>query len=83
MQRKPRVSAFFDENQTPIALDLLEHVELAWHDCYDEITPSEDVIDDLLTISGGSIDELIEAARLAVTDPRDLKLAAEARRGLT
>jgi hypothetical protein len=74
------VVAFFDEDQTPSALDLLELTELAWHDCYGEVTPSEDVIDDMLTVSGGSIEGLIKAAWLAVTDPRDLKVAAEERR---
>ncbi len=82
-EREPRVAACFDEDQTPRALDLLELTELAWHDCYGEVTPSEGVIDDMLTVSGGSIDGLIKAARLAVTDPRDLKVAAEQRRKRT
>jgi hypothetical protein len=82
-EREPRVAAFFDEDQTPRALDLLDLTELAWHDCYGEVTPSEGVIDDMLTVSGGSIDGLIKAARLAVTDPRDLKVAAEERRNRT
>lgn len=82
-EREPLVAAVFDEDQTPRALDLLELTELAWHDCYGEVTPSEDVIDDLLMVSGGSIEGLIQAARLAVTDPRDLKIAAEERRNPT
>ena len=63
-----------------MALDLLELTDLAWHDCYGEVAPSADVIDDMLTLSDGSIEGLIQAARLAVTDPRDLKIAAEERR---
>jgi hypothetical protein len=34
-------------------------------------------------VSGGSIEGLIQAARLAVTDSRDLKIAAEERRNPT
>ena len=77
-QRVDRVAAIFDETATSRALDLLELTELAWHDCYGEITPSEDVIDDILTVSGGRLDMLIQAARLAVTDWRDLKVPADA-----
>ena len=79
-EREPRVVAVFEGDRASVALDLLELIELAWHDCYGEVTPSEDVIDDMLTISDGSIEGLIQAARLAVTDPRDLKTAAEKRR---
>ena len=78
MEREPRVAAIFSETHTPRALDLLELTELAWHDSYGDITPSEDVIDDMLVVSDGSLDQLIQAARLAVTDWRDLKLAADA-----
>lgn len=75
--RKQRVVAVFGENQAPFALDLLELTELAWHDCYGEVSPSEDVVDDMLSLSEGSIERLIQATRLGVTDWRDLKLAAE------
>ena len=78
--RTARVVAVFGEERAPRALDLLELVELAWHDCYDEITPPEDIIDDMLLLSEGRLDRLIEAARLAVIDWRDLKVAAEERR---
>ena len=61
----------------PFALDLLELTELAWHDCYGEITPPEEVIEDMLLLSEGSIEQLIQAALLGVTDWRDLKVAAE------
>jgi hypothetical protein len=75
--RKHRAIAVFGENRAPFALDLLELTELAWHDCYGEVTPSDDVIDDMLLLSEGSIERLIQAARLGVTDWRDLKVAAE------
>ncbi len=67
----------FGEDRAPLALDLLELTELAWHDCYGEITPSEDVIDDMLLLSEGTIEGLIQAALLGVADWRDLKVAAE------
>lgn len=67
----------FGDERAPFALDLLELTELAWHDCYGEITPSEDVVDDMLLLSEGSIERLAQVARLAVADWRDLKVAAE------
>jgi hypothetical protein len=59
---------------------VLELVEFAWHDCDGEITPSEAQIDDMLLLSEGQIEKLIGAARLAVADWPDLKVAADARR---
>jgi hypothetical protein len=78
-EREPRIVAVFGPHETPIVLDLLELTELAWHDCYGEITPPPEVIEDMLTVSGGTVEGLIQAALLAVTDARDLKLAAEER----
>jgi hypothetical protein len=62
---------------TSRALDLLEIVELAWHDCYGEITPPEEVVDDILVLSGGELGGLVMAAHLAVTDWRDLRVPAD------
>jgi hypothetical protein len=76
-ERTPRVIELFGEEQAPFVLDLLELTELAWHDCYGEVTPTDDVIEDMLLLSEGSIERLIQAARLAVADWRDLKVAAE------
>jgi hypothetical protein len=45
------------------------------------VSPSEDVIDDILLLSEGTFEQPVQAARLAVTDWRDLKLAAERLRG--
>ena len=78
--REPRVSSAFGDALTPHALDLLELVEFAWHDCYGETTPPEDVVDDILEVSDGHLGALIEAARLAVEDRRDLRVAADAKR---
>jgi hypothetical protein len=76
-ERRPRVIALCGDAAADPVLDLLELTELAWHDCYGEITPSEQIIDDILLCSGGDIAKLIRVARLAVTDWRDLSLLAE------
>jgi hypothetical protein len=77
------VTALFGAAHVEAALDLLELVEMAWHDCYGEITPPAAVVSDMLLLSEGSIEKLIEAARLAVTDRRDLRVAADRARGST
>jgi hypothetical protein len=82
-ERTARAIAIFGDAVAPTALDLLELTELAWHDCSGEITPPEDVIEDMLVLSEGSIERLIHAAHLAVADWRDLKVAAEAVRNRT
>jgi len=51
---------------------------MAWHDAYGEVTPSEEVIDDILLLSEGNLRLLIRWARLAVADWRDVKVAADA-----
>lgn len=77
-ERKPRVIATFgDDDQTLRAVaHVFELMEMAWHDCYGEITPSEDVLDDVLLCSGGTLGGLIDAAHLAVIDRRDLSVWA-------
>jgi hypothetical protein len=40
-ERRPRVAAVFGEPIADPVLDLLELIELSWHDSYREITPSE------------------------------------------
>jgi catechol 2,3-dioxygenase-like lactoylglutathione lyase family enzyme len=74
--RRPRVEASVGAKAADGVLDLLELVELAWHDCYGELAPPEDVIDDVLFCSGGDLSTLMQAARLAVEDFRDLKMRA-------
>lgn len=74
--------ATFDEAHADSALDLIELLEFAWHDCYSEITPPDDVVDDILTLSGGTLSGLIGGAHLALSDRRDARIAAdELRRG--
>lgn len=79
-EREPRFVEVFGATLAPRALDLLEIVELAWHDCYGDISPSEEIVDDMLLLSGGSLEGLVSAAHLALTDWRDLKMAASAQR---
>lgn len=79
-EREPRVVAIFGKQQASLALDLFDITELAWHDCYGEVTPPESVIEDMLTLSDGTIGGLVQAALLAVTDWRDLNVVAEERR---
>ena len=75
-ERKGRVVAVFGEALAAPVFDLLELTEMAWHDCYSQITPPEDIIDDILLCSEGEMPKLIQAARLAVIDYRDLKMWA-------
>ena len=58
------------------ALDLLELVELAWHDCYAEPSPPDQVIEDIWTGARGDLTQLVHAAHLAVVDFRDLHVNA-------
>lgn len=75
-ERRDAVSAAFGAG-VDAALDLLELTEFAWHDCYGEVTPPDDVIADILTVAQGRLDGLAHAARLAVQDFRDLRMQAE------
>lgn len=77
--RRTKVAVLFAD-RTDRALDLLELMELAWHDVYDEVTPPESVIDDVLTLSEGNLRLLIRWARIAVIDRRDVEVAAAAAR---
>ena len=77
-ERKPRVVAVFgDDSRTlRVVAHAFELMEMAWHDCYGEISPSEAVVDDILLCSGGTLGGLVDAAHLAVIDQRDLSVWA-------
>jgi hypothetical protein len=78
-QRRPRVAARFGAEHVEAALDLLHLADMAWHDCYaPELEIEPRVLDDILVCAGGDLAALIRAARLAVIDFRDLRLAADA-----
>lgn len=76
-ERSDRVASVIGAPQLEAALDALELMEFAWHDCYGQPNPPEDVVDDVLTVSRGNLADLVSAALLAVTDRRDLRIAAE------
>lgn len=65
-------------SQASAGLDLLELAEYAWHDCYQEITPPDEVIRNILICSRGDLATMIRAVHVAVSDSRDLQLWAEA-----
>lgn len=75
-QRRTMVAVLFAD-RTDRALDLLELLDMAWHDTYHVVAPPEEVIEDILLLSEGSLRLLIRWARLAVTDWRDVRLAAD------
>jgi hypothetical protein len=73
-ERKPRVIAVFggDGETIRAVARVFELMEMAWHDCYGEVSPSEEIVDDVLLCSGGTLGGLVTAAHLAVVDRRDL-----------
>lgn len=75
-ERRTKVAVLFAD-RTDRALDLLELLEMAWHDTRGEVTPPEDLIDDILLLSEGNLRLLIRWARLAVTDWHAVHLTAE------
>lgn len=79
-QRRPAVQALFGTD-ADAALDVLELTEFAWHDCYGDVSPPDDVVSDILKVSEGRLNLLSRAARLAVEDYRDLRMQAEGTSG--
>jgi hypothetical protein len=82
-QWKPRVVAVFGDDPETIRLVycVFELLELAWHDCYSEVTPPDGVLENVLLCSSGTLAGLIQAAHLAVIDSRDLSVWASDIRG--
>ena len=74
--REPRAAELFGAD-AGAALDVLELTELAWHDCYGDVSPPDGVVDDIFVCSEGRLADLVRAARLAVEDSRDLRLWAD------
>ena len=62
------------------ALDLLELLELAWHGSHGDAAPPTEIVEDVWVIASGDLAQLASASRLAVTDWRDLRLAADEQR---
>jgi hypothetical protein len=63
--------------QAGAALDALALLDLAWHDCYGEQSPPDQVIEDIWVVADGELGALISAAHLAVIDFRDLRVNAD------
>lgn len=82
-ERRPRINELFPGPQVEAVLDLLHLVDMAWHDCYGprelEVPPA--VLDDALLLSEGDLATLIRVTREAVVDFRDVRMAADAKRG--
>ena len=72
----PRAIEFFGD-RADAALDALELLDLAWHDCYGESSPPEEVVDDVCVVAGGDLAGLVSAALVAVIDSRDLRVNAD------
>ena len=79
---RPRLVAIFGGRNATLRIvgDALALMEMAWHDCYGEVTPPDEVIDDVLLCSQGTLDGLVAAAHLAVIDRRDLSVWADSLR---
>jgi hypothetical protein len=71
------VATHFIGEAADVALDLLEITELAWRDCYGEISSPGEVIEDILVLAEGDLGTLVRLCRLALTDSRDLHVAAD------
>jgi hypothetical protein len=80
--RRPIVAAAFPSDHVDPALDLLHLVDMAWHDCYgpSELEIPERILDDVLLLADGDLARLIQVARAAVIDFRDVRVAADAER---
>ena len=78
-ERQARFSDAFGAKANA-ALDLVEVLEYAWHDCYQELTPPDRVIEDILVCSEGSVEKMIGVVHLAITDWRDLRVWADSLR---
>jgi len=69
-------------NQVDTVVQVLDLLDLAWHDCIAEVSPPDSVIDDIFVTAGGDLSRLIDATHLAVQDWRDPRVRADQSRGL-
>src|SRR5262245_31377459 len=77
--RRQRANEVF-KGQAGAALDALALLDFAWHDCYGESSPPEQVNDEIWIGANGNLAHFISAAHLAVVDFRDLRVDADAMR---
>lgn len=73
--RSPRATDVFG-SRAAAALDALALLDLAWHSCYGEPCPPEQVIEDLWLVANGGLAQFVAAAYLAVIDFPDLRMSA-------
>ena len=73
---RARAALEFGEDASA-ALDVLDLLELAWHDTHGDPAPPDDVVEDVWTAAEGDLGRLASASRLAVVDRRDLRVAAD------
>lgn len=73
---RDRATREFGDRAEP-ALDLMELLELAWHDSHGDTVPPADIVEDVWLVASGDVGRLASASRLAVTDWRDLRVAAD------
>ena len=77
--RSQRATAAFAKD-ADAALDALALLDLAWHDCFGESSPPEQVVEDIWEVSDGDLARFVAAAHLAVIDFRDLRVWADTHR---
>ena len=72
----PRIRAEFPNHGDAI-VQIIDLFELAWHDTFGDIEAPEAVMDDIFVLAAGDLVGFVGAARLAVQDWRDLRVAAD------
>src|SRR3954451_17654490 len=79
---RSRVVAIFGADDATVerVARVIRLLELAWHDLYGELSPPDEVVDDVLMCSERTIEGLVDSVSEAVTDWRDLRVAADAQR---
>lgn len=55
-------------------------LDFAWHDCYGELSPPDEVLEDIWLLAAGNLARFVSAAHLAVIDFRDLRVSADDKR---
>lgn len=82
-KRRQRIETTFPSSHVEAALDLLHLTDMAWHDCYgpEDLALPDHVLEDVLLLADGGLVALVSIARQAVIDFRDVRVAADDRRG--
>jgi hypothetical protein len=82
-ERRDQLALTFGARDIDAALDALELMDFAWHDCYGDVAPPDRVLEDVLLLADGDLAALVRQSRLAVIDSRDVHVAADAKRAQT